>query len=169
MKCVPKLILLLLLVNAVDSLTAQEPLPLAKPNILFILADDLGWGDLRCYGNPHVDTPSLDQLAAQGIRLTSHYSPSPLCSPARAGYLTGRFNHRTGAVDVPSNRGLDRIDPSEQTFGDHFRSAGYATALIGKWHNGLYCRDMDFPVNSGRSFKRAMLQARSEIDVEQTS
>ena len=112
-----------------------------KPNILFILADDLGWGDLRCYGNQVVDTPALDALARRGVRLTAHYSPSPLCAPARAGYLTGRFNHRTGAVDVPSNRGLDRLDLSEKTFGDYFRHAGYATALIGKWHNGVYCRD----------------------------
>ena len=127
-------------------LTPQEPLyageALApKPNILFILADDLGWGDLHCYGNPAIDTPVIDSLAKEGVRLTAHYSPSPLCSPARAGYLTGRFNHRTGAVDVPSNRGLDRLDFSEKTFGDYFRHAGYATALIGKWHNGLYCRD----------------------------
>lgn len=141
MKMVQRIVLSLLLMNTADSLTARESSPSAKPNILFILADDLGWGDLRCYGNPHIDTPCLDQLAAQGIRLTAHYSPSPLCSPARAGYLTGRYNHRTGAIDVPSNRGLDRIDLSEQTFGDHFRSAGYSTALIGKWHNGLYCRD----------------------------
>ncbi|MCB1209118.1 MAG: sulfatase-like hydrolase/transferase [Verrucomicrobiales bacterium] len=112
-----------------------------KPNILFILADDLGYGDLGCYGNPQIDTPVLDRLASEGLRLTAHYSPSPLCSPARAGYLTGRFNHRTGAVDVPSNRGLDRIALSEKTMGDYFRHAGYATALMGKWHNGLYCRD----------------------------
>jgi arylsulfatase A-like enzyme len=112
-----------------------------SPNVIFILADDLGVGDLACYGNPHIDTPVLDELAAGGLRLTSHYSPSPLCAPARAGYLSGRFNHRTGAVDVPSNRGLDRLDLSEKTFGDYFRSAGYATALIGKWHNGAHCRD----------------------------
>jgi len=111
------------------------------PNVLFILADDLGYGDLGCYGNPQIDTPVLDQLAREGARLTAHYSPSPLCSPARAGYLTGRFNHRTGAVDVPSNRGLDRIALSEKTMGDYFHEAGYATALMGKWHNGLYCRD----------------------------
>ena len=83
----------------------------------------------------------LDELAKTGVRFTDHYSPSPLCAPARAGYLTGRFNHRTGAVDVPSNRGLDRIDLSEKTFGDYFRHAGYATALIGKWHNGAYSDD----------------------------
>ncbi len=113
----------------------------SRPNILFILADDLGWGDLRCYGNPHVDTPALDALAKAGVRFTDHYTPSPLCAPARASYLTGRYHHRTGAVDVPSNRGLDRLDPSEKTFGDYFRHAGYSTALIGKWHNGLYHRD----------------------------
>lgn len=122
--------------------TAQESPPPLRPNVLFILADDLGWGDLGCYGNPHLDTPALDELARQGVRLTSHYSPSPLCAPARAAYLTGRYNHRTGAVDVPSNRGLDRIDVSELTLGDWFRHAGYSTALIGKWHNGLYCRDL---------------------------
>ncbi|MCA9033420.1 MAG: sulfatase-like hydrolase/transferase, partial [Planctomycetaceae bacterium] len=93
---------------------------------------------------------------------TDHYSPSPLCAPARAGFLTGRFNHRTGAVDVPSNRRLDRLDLSEKTFGDYFRHAGYATALIGKWHNGAYsnnylphCRGFDlffgFP-NGGQDY-----------------
>jgi len=136
----PKHFLPLFAAVLVASFTALQAAE-TKPNILFILADDLGWGDLRCYGNPIIDTPVLDSLAKDGVRLTAHYSPSPLCSPARAGFLTGRFNHRTGAVDVPSNRGLDRIDLSEKTFGDYFRHAGYATALIGKWHNGLYCRD----------------------------
>lgn len=112
-----------------------------SPNVIFVLSDDLGYGDLHCYGNPWIDTPVLDRLAADGVRLTDHYAPSPLCAPSRAGFLTGRFNHRTGAIDVSSNRGIDRIELSEKTFGDYFGSAGYATALIGKWHNGLYCRD----------------------------
>ena len=111
----------------------------ARPNVIFIVADDLGLGDLRCYGNPYVDTPVIDRLARDGVRFTDYYTPSPLCAPARAALLTGRYNHRTGAVDVSSNRGLDRIDLSERTFGDYFRHAGYATALIGKWHSGLYC------------------------------
>ena len=111
------------------------------PNVLFILADDLGYGDLPAYGNPYVETPAIDSLAGTGVRLTDHYAPSPLCAPSRAGFLTGRYNHRTGAVDVSSNRGIDRIAPSEKTFGDYFRHAGYATALIGKWHNGLYNAD----------------------------
>ena len=134
-------LLIALLLAPLAALHAADA-PKSRPNILFILADDLGWGDLRCYGNPQIDTPVLDALAKEGARLTSHYSPSPLCSPARAGFLTGRFNHRTGAVDVPSNRGLDRLDLSEKTFGDYFRHAGYSTALVGKWHNGLYCRDL---------------------------
>lgn len=112
-----------------------------RPNVLFIVADDLGWGDLRCYGNPLIDTPVLDRLAQRGARLTDYYTPSPLCAPARAALLTGRYSHRTGGVDVSSNRGVDRVAPSERTFGDHFRAAGYATALIGKWHSGLYCDD----------------------------
>lgn len=112
-----------------------------KPNILFILADDLGYGDLQCYGNPYIDTPNLNQLAAGGVRLTDYYSPSPLCAPARAALLTGRYNHRTGAIDVSSNRGIDRIALSEKTFGDYFHGAGYRTGLIGKWHNGIYCDD----------------------------
>jgi arylsulfatase A-like enzyme len=119
-----------------------------RPNILFILADDLGFGDLQCYGNPYVETPNINALAAAGMRFTDHYAPSPLCAPSRAGYLTGRYNHRTGAIDVSSNRGIDRIALSEKTFGDYFRHAGYATALIGKWHNGLYCNDY-LPQNRG--------------------
>jgi arylsulfatase A-like enzyme len=112
-----------------------------RTNVIFIIADDLGWGDVGCYGNPEVDTPVLDGLAASGVRLTDCYAPSPLCSPARAGFLTGRYNHRTGAVDVSSNRGVDRIELGERTIGDHFRSAGYATAYVGKWHSGLYNDD----------------------------
>jgi len=114
----------------------------AAPNVLFVLLDDLGYGDLRAYGNPYVDTPHIDSLVRSGVLLTHHYAPSPLCAPARAGFLTGRYNHRTGAVDVSSNRGIDRIAPSEKTFGDYFRHAGYTTALIGKWHNGLYNADV---------------------------
>lgn len=122
--------------------------PGKKPNVIFILADDLGYGDLQCYGNPYLDTPVLNELAANGIRCTDHYSPSPLCAPARAAFLTGRYNHRTGAIDVSSNRGVDRMALSEKTFGDYFKSAGYTTALIGKWHTGLYCNDY-LPHNRG--------------------
>jgi arylsulfatase A-like enzyme len=146
-RCPPVRLITALFASALTGTLAPVPAGAASPsvakppNVLFILADDLGWGDLRCYGNPHIDTPALDALAQRGVRFTDHYTPSSLCAPARAGYLTGRYNHRTGAVDVPSNRGLDRLDAAEKTFGDYFRHAGYSTALIGKWHNGLYHRD----------------------------
>jgi arylsulfatase A len=110
----------------------------SRPNVLLILADDLGFGDLACFGNPIVRTPCLDRLCAEGLALTQHYSASPLCAPARAALLTGRYNHRTGAVDVPSNRGLDRISPHETTIADEFHGHGYATGMVGKWHNGLH-------------------------------
>lgn len=130
-----------LLLAPLPVLCAADASPSGKPNIIFIVADDLGFGDLACYGNPYVDTPVIDSLAASGVRLTHYYTPSPLCAPARAALLTGRYNHRTGAIDVSSNRGIDRIALTEKTFGDYFRHAGYATALIGKWHNGLYCEE----------------------------
>jgi arylsulfatase A-like enzyme len=119
---------------------------LRQPNILFILADDLGYGDLGLFGNQIVRTPNLDELGRKGVVLTQHYSASPLCAPARAALLTGRYNHRTGAVDVPSNRGLDRIALSERTIGDVFCRAGYRTGMVGKWHNGLH--DMRFHPNA---------------------
>ena len=117
-----------------------------RPNVVLILADDLGYGDLGCYGNRVLRTPHLDRLAAEGVRCTQHYSGSPLCAPARASLLTGRYNHRTGALSVESNRGLDRIAPRERTLGDVFTAAGYATGYVGKWHNGLF--DMAYHPNS---------------------
>lgn len=107
-----------------------------RPNIVVILADDMGYGDIGAFGNPHVHTPHLDALAAQGCRLTQHYSGSPMCAPARAALLTGRYPHRTGAVDVVEGRGLDRIALRERTLADSLKTAGYATGLFGKWHNG---------------------------------
>jgi arylsulfatase A-like enzyme len=107
-----------------------------RPNIIIILADDLGYGDLGCFGNAAVQTPHLDALAAAGIRLTQHYSASAVCAPARAGLMTGRYPHRTGAIDTLEGRGLDRLSLQEATLADAVKTAGYATGLIGKWHNG---------------------------------
>jgi len=117
-----------------------------KTNIILIVADDLGYADLGCYGNPVIHTPNIDCLAAEGVSLTQHYSASGLCAPARASLLTGRYNHRTGAIDVPSNRGLDRIALNETTLADAVKSAGYVTGMVGKWHNGVH--DMRYHPNS---------------------
>jgi len=137
---VPPMLVLILGATLGGAAAAADP-PAERTNVILVVADDLGWGDLGCYGNPDLDTPVLDGLARAGARLTACYSPAPLCSPARAGFLTGRWNHRTGAVDVSSNRGVDRLDRSERTLGDHFRAAGYATGYVGKWHSGLYDDD----------------------------
>jgi len=107
-----------------------------KPNIILILADDMGYGDIGAFGNEDVDTPILDHLASEGIVLTQHYSASPVCAPARAALLTGRYPHRTGAIDTLEGRGLDRLALREVTLADVLKSAGYATGLIGKWHLG---------------------------------
>jgi len=107
-----------------------------RPNVVFILADDMGYGDIGAFGNPAVQTPHLDRLAGEGIRLTQHYSGSCMCAPARAALLTGKYPHRVGAIDVPGCRGLDRIALREVTIADLFKEAGYATGMVGKWHNG---------------------------------
>ncbi|MAS38045.1 MAG: arylsulfatase [Anaerolineaceae bacterium] len=117
-----------------------------RPNVVVFLADDLGYGDLEIYGNAALRTPHLNRLAGEGVRLNQHYSGSPLCAPARASLLTGRYNHRTGAISVESNRGLDRIALHEATIADVFKQAGYATGMVGKWHNGLH--DMRYHPNN---------------------
>ncbi|HEX5480122.1 MAG TPA: sulfatase-like hydrolase/transferase [Dehalococcoidia bacterium] len=112
----------------------------SRPNIVLIVADDMGYGDLGCFNYGASDTPALDQLVREGLSLTQHYSASPVCAPARASLLTGRYPHRTGAIDTLEMRGLDRLALSEITLADCLRNAGYATGLIGKWHNGALDR-----------------------------
>jgi arylsulfatase A-like enzyme len=109
-----------------------------RPNILFILADDMGYGDFGCFNGGLSQTPTLDQLVADGTCLTQHYSASPVCAPARASLLTGRYPHRTGAIDTLELRGLDRLALRERTVADLLRQAGYVTGLVGKWHNGAF-------------------------------
>lgn len=109
---------------------------MTRPNIVFILADDMGYGDFGCFNGGISQTPTLDHLVDEGVCLTQHYSASPVCAPARAALLTGRYPHRTGALDTLEQRGLDRIALRERTIADYLGTAGYATGLIGKWHNG---------------------------------
>ena len=107
-------------------------------DIVLIVADDMGYGDLSCFNDGASRTPTLDQMVGEGTCLTQHYSASPVCAPARASLLTGRYPHRTGAVDTLEHRGLDRIALGERTIADLMRTAGYVTGLVGKWHNGAF-------------------------------
>lgn len=111
-----------------------------KPNIVIVLADDLGYGELGFQGNPEIPTPHIDSIARNGVRFTQGYVSAPYCCPSRAGLMTGRyqtrFGHEMNAV------GRTNLDPKvglpvdEKTMGDYLRSRGYRTALIGKWHLG---------------------------------
>ena len=109
---------------------------MTKPNIILIIADDMGYGDFGVFNDQISCTPTLDALVDEGICLTQHYSASPVCAPARAALMTGRYPHRTGGIDTLEARGLDRLRLDETTMADVLGGAGYATGLIGKWHNG---------------------------------
>src|SRR5947209_18222268 len=129
-------------------LHAAGPKAPRRPNIVFILADDLGWADLGCQGSKYYETPHIDRLAAQGVRCTSHYH-CPNCAPTRAALMSGQYPPRTGVytvgtlergraqdrkMHVPVNNTklpLDRI-----TVADALKRAGYATGMFGKWHLG---------------------------------
>jgi len=137
---------LLGLVTSVTSYSAESRLAECR-NVVIILADDLGWGDLGCYGHAKFKTPNLDRMAAEGVRLTNFYAACPFCAPTRAALMTGRYPHKCGmrgnpvpAADygVKGNRAGDELGlpPSETTLGEVFQAAGFATSCIGKWHLG---------------------------------
>ncbi len=113
----------------------------ARPNLIVVMVDDMGYAGLSCFGNPYFRTPELDQLAAEGMRLTDFHSSGTVCSPTRAGLLTGRYQQRSGieavihpASDHPEHR--KGLQLSETTFAESLQQAGYITGLIGKWHQG---------------------------------
>lgn len=106
----------------------------ARPNIVVLLCDDLGYGDLGCYGHPAIRTPNLDRLAGEGVKFTHCYSASPVCSPSRAGLMTGRTPNRAGIRDwIPPNTGI-YLRPKEVTIAQLLRKGGYQTCHVGKWH-----------------------------------
>ncbi|MEP0712683.1 arylsulfatase [Algoriphagus sp.] len=104
-----------------------------KPNIILIVTDDQGWGDLGVNGNPYINTPNIDQLANQGVQFTRFYV-NPVCSPTRAEILTGRYHPRSNIYST--SEGGERMDLDEKTIADIFQANGYSTAAFGKWHNG---------------------------------
>jgi arylsulfatase A-like enzyme len=134
---------LLLLFSALVSMAVAGVAAAAKdrpPNIVILFVDDLGYGDLGCYGHPTIRTPNLDRMAAEGMRFTDFYSAAPVCTPSRAALLTGRYAVRSGMASekrrvlFPNSTG--GLPASEVTLAEALKEKGYATACIGKWHLG---------------------------------
>ena len=118
-----------------------------KPNIIFVLADDLGWAELGCYGNSFNETPNLDKLAKQGVRFTHAYAAAPVCSPYRAALLTGQHPARVGILDYLRPNSSNALPISQITLPEMLKHNGYATGMVGKWHlTGYKYQDAQFEV-----------------------
>jgi arylsulfatase A-like enzyme len=131
-----------LLIGALSSAgkTHSSQAKASRPNVIFILADDLGWGDLSCYGRPDYRTPNLDLLASEGTKFTDAYAASAICTPTRCGFVTGRYPARLkiGLLEpLPATNNLVGLDPGHPTVASLLKQSGYDTALIGKWHLGF--------------------------------
>ncbi|MEA3461855.1 MAG: sulfatase-like hydrolase/transferase, partial [Bacteroidota bacterium] len=117
-----------------------------QPNVIVILTDDQGWGDLSVHGNSNISTPNIDELSSSGASLENFYVCA-VCSPTRAELLTGRYHFRGGVYSTGG--GGERLDMDETTIAEIFKAAGYSTAAYGKWHNG-----MQYPYHpNGRGFE----------------
>lgn len=133
-----------------------------RPNFVIIMADDLGYSDLGCYGNTEIATPNIDALATTGVRLTDYHSNGAVCSPTRAALLTGRYQQRSGisGVVTAANHRHTGLDTAETTFANTLSNHGYATAIIGKWHLG-YAPEFN-PIHNG--FERFTGYVSGNID-----
>ncbi len=126
--------------TACTSVSNAEPEPdatsVAQPNIIVVLADDLGWGDVGLNGATMIKTPNIDRIGKEGVRLTSFYAGANVCTPSRAALLTGRYAIRSGMQHVIMPHSQDGLPQSEITVPELLKDAGYATGMVGKWHLG---------------------------------
>ena len=127
----------ILLPMLATSLFTQAQGNIKQPNVLLIYADDLGYGDLSCYGAQKVSTPNVDTLAANGLRFTNAHSVASTSTPSRYALLTGEYPWRKRGTDVAAGNAGMIISPEQYTVADMFKEAGYTTAAFGKWHLGL--------------------------------
>lgn len=137
----------------------------SRPNIIFLLIDDMGYGDMSCYGNKGVQTENLDRLAKEGIRFTQFYVAAPICSPSRTAFLTGQFPARWGMTSYLAarrqneERGMPQwLDPKAPTLARTLQKAGYATGHFGKWHMGGQRDVGDAPLISEYGFDKSLTQ-----------
>tara|TARA_B100000700_G_scaffold245570_1_gene274073 strand:+ start:2022 stop:3437 length:1416 start_codon:yes stop_codon:yes gene_type:complete len=135
-----------------------------RPNIVMVFIDDMGWGDLGCYGNPDIKTPNIDALAAGGIRFEQFYVASPICSPSRVAVTTGQFPARHKINSYLNSRArnaargmVDFLDPAVPAIARTFQSAGYATAHFGKWHMGGGRDVDDAPLPQSYGFSESLV------------
>lgn len=136
----------------------------AKPNLIFIFVDDQGYYDLGCYGATEVKTPRIDGMASEGTRFTDYYAAAPICSPSRAGLLTGCYPRRVGNhIWVHRADSRSGIHPDELTIAELLKAGGYATACIGKWHLGF--REAFLPRNQGFDYYFGLLHNLDPVEV----